>query len=153
MSISSNITIYTTTSSSTSRKAIDFFESYNVAVTEIRLGTEKSPELSVAEVIQLAKLAGGFNEILGERSRLFKDELKPLMMLDTTTTSDVINFIIKNPRVLKYPIVTDGKKIKVGFNEDGVRTFLPRPLKRKMFKETLHLARTICPEFPLLGAM
>lgn len=139
MLIPSNVKVYTTTSSSSCRKAIHFFKDNQIAIEELRLN---NVGVSVEEVILFAKLAGGFNEILAERSHVYKEELVPLMNLETTTTNDVIQFIVDNPRVLKTPIITDGKKIEIGYNEDDVRTFLPRALKRQIFIEKLNYAHS-----------
>lgn len=41
----------------------------------------------------------------------------------------MIDVIIRNPRILKTPILIDDKRLQVGYKEDDIRTFLPRSVR------------------------
>ena len=47
---------------------------------------------------------------------------------DDMSISEMINFVLKNPSVLKRPIVIDDEhdRIQVGYNEDDIRLFIPK---------------------------
>jgi regulatory protein spx len=38
----------------------------------------------------------------------------------------LIEFIRKNPSVLRRPIIVDDHRIQVGYNSEEIRTFIPR---------------------------
>ena len=42
------------------------------------------------------------------------------------TISQLINFIRKNPSILKRPIMIEDHKMQVGYNKEEIRTFIPR---------------------------
>ena len=45
------------------------------------------------------------------------------------TMMELTNFIIQNPSVLRRPIIIEDKKMQVGYNEDEIRTFIPKRLR------------------------
>ena len=49
------------------------------------------------------------------------------------TISELIEFVRKNPSVLKRPIIVDDRRIQVGYNSEEIRTFIPRA--RRMVDE------------------
>ena len=46
--------------------------------------------------------------------------------IDSMTISQLINFIRKNPSILKRPIMIEDHKMQVGYNKEEIRTFIPR---------------------------
>ncbi len=40
--------------------------------------------------------------------------------------SELIDFVLKNPSVLKRPIIVDDRRVVVGYNEEEITVFLPR---------------------------
>ena len=44
-------------------------------------------------------------------------------------TSELKQFILDNPSVLKRPIMIDGMKMQVGYNEEEIRFFIPKRLR------------------------
>lgn len=43
--------------------------------------------------------------------------------------SELKDFIIENPSVLKRPIIVDESRLQVGYNEEEIRIFIPRRLR------------------------
>ena len=48
--------------------------------------------------------------------------------------SELITFIKENPSILKRPIMVDDRRIQVGYNEEEIRTFIPREAREIAFK-------------------
>ncbi|MEX3625467.1 ArsC/Spx/MgsR family protein [Viridibacillus arvi] len=129
--------VLTITSHKQSRMAIDFCKGYKIDYIENNVVLNG---LSREQVIYIVNRAGGFENILAERSKLYKDIKKILDDENNSTTSDVISFITKNPRVLKYPIMFDNRRFLAGYSEDDIRMFLPRKLKMQLFYRDLDRA-------------
>ncbi len=66
----------------------------------------------------LSLTTDGFDEILATRSQTFKDFGKDVNDLPL---SEVIQLIVNEPKLLRRPLLTDGKKLVVGYNPEGLQ--------------------------------
>jgi regulatory protein spx len=68
----------------------------------------------------------GFEDIISTRSKIFKEtNLQP----DDMKFSELAEFIIDNPTILKRPIIISDKIMQTGYNEDEIRAFIPKELR------------------------
>ncbi len=74
----------------------------------------------------------GTEEIISTRSRTFQN-LK--INLDDLSIDQLIDFVEKNPSLLRRPIIMDDRRLQVGYNEDEIRRFLPRKVRRLELEE------------------
>lgn len=70
----------------------------------------------------------GFKDILVSHKRAQKrwQNLKIESDLNDFTIQKMVSLIVKNPQILKFPIIFDEKHLLSGFNADEIRAFLPR---------------------------
>jgi regulatory protein spx len=52
--------------------------------------------------------------------------------LESLTMSQLYDFVIDNPSVLRRPLIIDQENLQVGYNEDDIRVFIPKDLRRLM---------------------
>lgn len=128
------ITLYMSTSSASSRKARAWLNKYHLSFKEKNVFKELSKE----DVLHLLSLTeNGTEDILSTRSQSFK-QLKNKLNEDLSL-SKMVALITQNPGLLKRPIIADDHRMQVGYNEEDIRQFLPRDIrkaeKRKMIKE------------------
>lgn len=118
------IRIYTTPSCSSCRKAKKWLEEHQIDYEEKNLFSHK---ITVEDISFMLKNAeNGFEDIISTRSKVFKDnELDP----DSMTVSQLKEFIIENPSVLKRPIIIENEKMQVGYNDEEIRVFVPQRLR------------------------
>jgi Spx/MgsR family transcriptional regulator len=88
----------------------------------------KSTPTSKELVEMLSLTTEGLDELLATRSRIFKSLNQDVNDL---TLSQVINMLIEEPRLLKRPIVTDGKKLVVGYNPDALKSIANKKMIKK----------------------
>ena len=74
----------------------------------------------------------GTEEIISTRSRTFQN-LK--INLDDLSIDQLIDLVEKNPSLLRRPIIMDDRRLQVGCNEDEIRRFLPRKVRRLELEE------------------
>lgn len=74
----------------------------------------------------------GTEEIISTRSRTFQN-LK--INLDDLSIDQIIDLVEKNPSLLRRPIIMDDRRLQVGYNEDEIRRFLPRKVRRLELEE------------------
>ena len=71
------------------------------------------------ELKKLAKLAGEeTDKLLNRKSKAFK-ELD--VDVDSLSDDDLVKTLINNPKAIKRPIITDGQKAFIGFDEDKIK--------------------------------
>ncbi|MCL1950800.1 MAG: transcriptional regulator Spx [Turicibacter sp.] len=120
------VELYTTPSCSSCRKAKRWLEAHEISYVEKNLLTVG---ISAEELkLILEKTENGFEDIISTRSRAFKDNE---IEADDMSMNQLINFIIENPSVLRRPILVDNKgRLQVGFNDEEIRSFLPRKYRQ-----------------------
>jgi regulatory protein spx len=58
------------------------------------------------------------------------------MDIDQLPMKKLFPFIQKNPGLLKRPIIMDEKRLQVGYNEEEIRSFMPRSVRIFQLHET-----------------
>lgn len=118
------ITLYTSPSCASCRKARAWLETHNIPYVERNI---ISDPLSIEEIKNILRVTeDGTEEIISQRSKTFK---KLDISLDELPLSQLLTLIHENPTLLRRPILMDDKKLQVGFNEDEIRRFLPRSVR------------------------
>ena len=115
------IKIYTSPSCSSCRKAKKWFDDHKIPYESKNIFGPDFTDEDIKEVI--AKSENGTDDILSTRSKIVVENN---INFDDMTISQLIAFVRKNPSVLKRPIIVDDHRIQVGYNEEEIRTFIPR---------------------------
>ena len=118
------VTLYTSPSCTSCRKARAWLEEHNIPFEERNIF---SNPLNVDEIKQILQMTeDGTEEIISKRSKIFQDLD---IDLDELPLQKLYTLIQKNPGLLKRPIMMDSKRLQVGYNEDEIRRFLPRDVR------------------------
>lgn len=118
------ITIFTTPSCSSCRKAKKWLEEHKISYEEKNLFNQPITEEDIDRM--LANAENGFEDIISTRSKIFQEES---LDIEDMKVSELKQFIIKNPSVLKRPILIDNDKMQVGYNDEEIRVFIPKRLR------------------------
>ena len=118
------VTLYTSPSCTSCRKARAWLEEHNIPFEERNIF---SNPLNVDEIKQILRMTeDGTEEIISKRSKIFQDLD---IDLDELPLQKLYTLIQKNPGLLRRPIMMDSKRLQVGYNEDEIRRFLPRDVR------------------------
>lgn len=118
------VTLYTSPSCTSCRKARAWLEEHNIPFEERNIF---SNPLNVDEIKQILQMTeDGTEEIISKRSKIFQDLD---IDLDELPLQKLYALIQKNPGLLRRPIIMDSKRLQVGYNEDEIRRFLPRDVR------------------------
>ncbi|MCK4552227.1 MAG: transcriptional regulator Spx [Tenericutes bacterium] len=119
------VTLYTSSSCSSCRKAKRWFESNNIKYREKNI---IGIRLTRNDIINMLKYSeNGFEDIISTRSKVFKESN---IVPDEMKFSELAEFIIDNPTVLKRPIIINDQIMQTGYNQDEIRAFIPRELRK-----------------------
>lgn len=115
------IKIYTSPSCSSCRKVKKWFEENHIPYVEKNIF---GPFLSAEDIKEvISKAENGTDDIISTRSKIFQEQE---IDFDSMKISELIAFIQQNPSILKRPIIVDDHRLQVGYNEEEIRTFIPR---------------------------
>lgn len=128
------VTLYTSPSCTSCRKAKAWLEEHDISYKERNIFSEP---LSVAEIKEILRMTeDGTDEIISTRSKIFQ---KLEVNLETLPLQQLFDLIQKNPGLLRRPIIIDEKRLQVGYNEDEIRRFLPRKVRTFQLREAQKL--------------
>lgn len=118
------VTLYITSSCASCRKAKAWLQEHQIEFIERNIISEP---LTVDEIKSILRLTeDGTEDIISTNSKTYK-QLD--VDIDSLPLNQLYDLIIKNPQMLRRPIVQDHKRLQVGYNEEEIRSFLPRKLR------------------------
>jgi regulatory protein spx len=126
------ITLYTSPSCTSCRKAKAWFEKQGLEYVERNIFKDPFTVEEIKSIIRLTE--EGTQEIISERSKVFQ-QLN--IDLDDLTLNELYKLIIEQPGILKRPIILDEKRVQIGFNDDEIRSFLPRKVRELQIQNIL----------------
>lgn len=123
------IKIYYSRSCGSSRRAISWFEKYNIDVQKQQIS-----KMTRNDLVKLLKHSDeGLIDILkrpGKSSTEVKDVLRYMELL---SFNEALDFLLSHPYVLQTPIIMDERDHLIGYNVDEIRKFLPKEYRRHNF--------------------
>lgn len=115
------IYLYISPSCQSCRKALKWFQDNDIEHVVINILQDK---LTSEDIFRMLKNSfNGFDDIISKRSKPY---LESNLDIDNMRTSELVNFIIKNPTILRRPIIVAPSNMEVGYNPDDIDAFLPR---------------------------
>lgn len=102
------VKIYVSPSCSSCRKVKEWFKAEKIPFTEVNI---LNGDLTIEDLKDiLTKSLDGTDEIISTRSKIIKENN---IDLNSMSLNELLEFIKKNPTVLKRPIMVDDKKFKL----------------------------------------
>ena len=118
------VTLYTTPSCTSCRKARAWLEEHQIPYTERNIFSEP---LSLQEIKDILRMTEEVTEdIVSTRSKAYSDLN---IEISEISLNDFYRIVQEQPGLLRRPIMIDEKRLQIGFNEDEIRRFLPREVR------------------------
>lgn len=124
------ITLYTSPSCASCRKARTWLEENNIEYLEKNIFKDQLTEYDLKVILSLTE--NGTEEIISFRSQIFHDLT---IDMETISLKELIHIILENPGLIRRPILIDDKRLQIGFNEEDIRRFLPRDIRKLELKK------------------
>jgi regulatory protein spx len=124
------VTLYTSPSCTSCRKAKAWLEEHDIPFTERNIFSEPLTLDEIKEILRMTE--DGTDEIISTRSKVFQ-QLD--VNIEQLPLKDLFHLIQENPGLLRRPIILDDKRLQVGYNEDEIRRFLPRTVRTFQLRE------------------
>ncbi len=116
--------VYTTPNCSSCKKVKRYFQKYHINYTEKNIFSNPLTREDVFKMLRYSE--NGFEDIISLRSKIIKEQN---IDINSMKTSELVDFIIKNPSVLKRPIILSELDMQIGYNDDDITLFLPDELR------------------------
>ena len=110
------LTFFSYPSCTSCRKTKKWLVSNSVKFHERHMFKDTPSKKELLEILTLT--TEGFDELLATRGETYK---KLGLDMEDLPLSEVIKLVIDEPKLLRRPILTDGKKLIVGFNPDALK--------------------------------
>ena len=124
------ITLFLSPSCTSCRKARAWLLNHEVPFVEHNIMTSPLSAQELQHILSLTE--NGTDDIISTRSKIFQ---KLNLDVESLSISELIKLIEENPSLLRRPIILDAKRMKIGFNEDEIRAFLPRSYRQQELRE------------------
>lgn len=119
------VNLYTSPSCTSCRKAKAWLVDHDIPFKERNIFANPLTKTEILQVLRMTE--NGTEEIISTRSRTFQN-LK--VDLDDLSLDELLDLVENNPSLLRRPIIMDDCRLQVGYNEDEIRRFLPRSVRR-----------------------
>ncbi|EFH29741.1 MULTISPECIES: transcriptional regulator SpxA [Lactobacillus] len=129
------INLYVSSSCTSCRKARAWLNKHDIPFKERNIFSEPLTKEEIVNILRLTE--NGTEEIISTRSRAFQ-ELH--VNLDDLSIDQLLDLVEKNPSLLRRPIIMDDRRLQVGYNDDEIRRFLPRKVRRLELAKAQKLA-------------
>ncbi|WML56046.1 transcriptional regulator SpxA [Neobacillus sp. PS2-9] len=124
------VTLYTTPSCTSCRKAKAWLEEHSIDYIERNI---LANPLTVEEIKSIFRLTEeGTSEIISTNSKTFQELY---IDIESLSLNELYTLIMENPKMVRRPIIQDEKRLQVGYNEDEIRSFLPRKVRTYLYNE------------------
>ncbi len=123
------LTFYSYPSCTSCRRTKAWLKSQDIAFKEQHLFRDTPNTEELKRILSLT--TNGIDEILAKRSKEFK---KLSINVDEMSVNEFLELVMEKPKLLRRPILTDGEKLVVGYNVEGLRGITNR---RKEFSEQI----------------
>ncbi|EKU93309.1 Regulatory protein spx [Alloiococcus otitis] len=124
------INLFTSPSCTSCRKAKAWLEEQGLDYKEKNIYHEPLTRDEIKEILMLTE--EGTDEIISYRSQAYKNlevEIEDLSM------NELLDLFIKEPSLIRRPIIMDDRRLQIGYNEEEIRTFLPREAREVELSE------------------
>ncbi|KAA9302164.1 MULTISPECIES: transcriptional regulator SpxA [Aerococcus] len=126
------VKLYTSPSCTSCRKARAWLEENDIAYEERNIFSDPLSSDEIKDILRMTE--NGTEEIISTRSKAFQ-ELD--LNLEEIGLNELFDLIQTTPGLLRRPIIMDEKRLQVGYNEDEIRRFLPRKVRKIELHEAL----------------
>ncbi len=119
------IKLFSSSSCASCRKAKTWLKNQGLEFEERNILTEPLTRDEIKEILSLTET--GTEDIISTRSKVYS---KLDIDFDTITFNELVAIVEEHPSLLRRPIITDGLRLQIGFNEDEIHQFIPREVRR-----------------------
>lgn len=137
------IVIYTSPGCASCRKVKAYLKEHNIRFIEKNIFNVLLNKNEVKYL--LSRSDNGADDIISKRSKIIQEDK---IDIDAMSTDQLIDFIIKNPSILRRPIILNEDNFQIGYDSEEIDAFIPRVDLKDVVKCDKN-----CPNFEYCGKL
>ncbi|MFD1317063.1 Spx/MgsR family RNA polymerase-binding regulatory protein [Loigolactobacillus zhaoyuanensis] len=126
------IKLFTQTSCNSSRKARQWLRDHDVEFSEQNVGKKAPTVEELKHILSLSE--NGLDDIISTRSQAYPEIAD---QLPDMSFNETLNLLCERTQLLRKPIIVTENKVQIGFNDDEIRKFVPRHIRRLDFMQAM----------------
>lgn len=128
------VTLFSSPVCTPCRKAIKWLQENDIPYRERNIFADSLSENEFKQILTMSQ--NGIEGIISIHSKLFRElDIK----LESLSLHELYKIIERYPRILRRPILIDNKNLQIGYNEEAIRRFLPRAIRKSNLEELLKM--------------
>lgn len=132
------VILYSSPSCTSCRKARAWLQENGIPFKERNIFSEPLSKNEIKNILQMT--VHGTEDIISKRSKAYT-QLN--VDLDELPMNKLYDLLRKQPGLLRRPIIIDDRRMQVGYNEDEIRRFLPRKVRKMELEQAQRKADLI----------
>lgn len=119
------IKLFISPSCTSCRKARQWLDDYGLDYEEKNVYHSPLTRIELKQILSLTE--NGTKDIISYRSQAYQNlnvDMNELSM------NELIDLFIEYPSLVRRPIIMDDRRLQIGYNEEEIRSFLPRDIRR-----------------------
>jgi regulatory protein spx len=129
------LTLFISPSCTSCRKAKSWLDAHDIEYKERNVMANPMTSAELRSILALS--LEGTDEIISTRSKVFQ---KLNVDLDELSLTELLALVEEHPSLLRRPMMMDDKRLQIGFNEDEIRAFLPRKVRKIELRQAQMMA-------------
>lgn len=119
------IKLYVSPSCTSCRKAKAWLEEHDLAYIEKNIYHDPLTKEDIKEILTLTE--NGTEDIISFRSQAYQNLEEDL---ESLSFNELLDLLIEEPSLVRRPIIMDDRRLQIGYNEEDIRMFLPRQVRK-----------------------
>lgn len=124
------ITLYVSPSCTSCRKAKAWLEEQKLPFIEKNIFHEPLTKQEIKQILSLTE--EGTRELISYRSQAYQSLT---IDIEELTMNELLDLFTEQPSLIRRPILTDDRRLQIGYNEEEIRCFLPRQAREVKLAE------------------
>lgn len=119
------IKLFVSSSCTSCRKAKHWLEDYDLDFTEKNIYHNPLTREEIKQILSLTE--NGTEDIISYRSQAYQNlngDIEDLSM------NELLELFKNEPSLIRRPIIMDDRRLQIGYNEEEIRCFLPREIRK-----------------------
>ena len=123
------IVLYTSPGCASCRKVKAWLKERNIPFVEKNIFNVLLNKVEVKYLFERSE--NGTDDIISKRSKIIQENK---IDLDDLSMEELVDFVIKNPSILRRPIILNEHNFQVGYDSEEIDAFIPREELQKVAK-------------------
>ncbi len=119
------IKLFVSPSCTSCRKARQWLEEYDLDFVEKNIYHSPLTREETKQILSLTE--NGTEDIISYRSQAYQNLD---CNLEDLSINELLDLFTEHPTLIRRPIIMDDRRLQIGYNEEEIRCFLPREIRK-----------------------